>query len=185
MAEFFDEAAKKPLLLYVPAWIHPNYLSVLRALLAAPVIVFHDKPTIAIPFLVLSSILDLLDGPLARVRGQKSKLGAWLDAMADKVFVLSIMYLGLFHQIPLPITVTVTGLEAPLIVVRVVKERRNVKTDSNQFGAIKTWSQSFALAFILTQNTVLGMLSTPVFILAIAAATLSFVFHLRDFRRVS
>jgi hypothetical protein len=76
MAEFFDEAAKKPLLTYVPRWIHPNYLSVLRALLAVPVVLLKDIPALSISLLVLSSIFDLLDGPLARVRSQKSNLGA-------------------------------------------------------------------------------------------------------------
>lgn len=185
MAEFFDEAAKKPLLLYVPSWIHPNHLSVLRALLAIPVVIFNDKPVLAITFLVLSSILDLLDGPLARVRGQKSNLGAWLDSTADKVFVLIVIYGGCFARMQIPIIVTVTALEVALVLIRVIKERRGVSTDSNQFGAIKTWSQSFALAFLLTWNSVLEMLSTYVFIGAIAAAALSFVFHTRDFRRSS
>jgi CDP-diacylglycerol--glycerol-3-phosphate 3-phosphatidyltransferase len=183
MAEFFDEAAKKPLLAVVPTWIHPNYLSVTRALLAVPVILLKDKPALAVSFLVLSSICDLLDGPLARVRGQKSAFGAWLDTMSDKVFVLSVMYLACFDRIPVVIVAAVTTLEASLVVVRIIKERFNVKTDSNQFGAAKTWLQSFSLAFILSGNPFLYSLSSTAFGVATSAACFSLLFHLRDFSR--
>ena len=181
MAEFFDEAAKKPLLAYVPRWIHPNYLSVLRALLAIPVVIAKDVPVVAISLLILSSLFDLLDGPLARVRGQKSNLGAWLDSTADKVFVLLVLYLACVERVPGVLVVVMTALEVSLVGVRIIKERRKVKTDSNQFGAVKTWSQSFALAFVLTQNDVLLKGSLLAFFVAIAAACLSLAFHIRDF----
>jgi hypothetical protein len=47
---------------------------------------------------------------------------------------------------------------------------------------VKTWSQSFALAFVLTQNDVLLKGSLLAFFVAIAAACLSLAFHIRDFQ---
>ncbi|MEO5927155.1 MAG: CDP-alcohol phosphatidyltransferase family protein [Patescibacteria group bacterium] len=185
MAEFFDNAAKKPLLLYVPRWIHPNHLSIARALLAVPIILLKDQPALCVALLTLSSVFDLLDGPLARIRNQRSALGAWFDSMSDKAFVISVIYLRCFDLILLPICIVITSLEASLVIVRILKERSKVKTDSNQFGALKTWSQSFALGFVLSGIALLQPLSSVVFCVAIFFATLSLIFHIRDFPRRS
>lgn len=182
MAKFFDKAVTG-FLKRVPMWITPNMLSVARAAFAIPVVCFRDAPWLAVTFLINSSLYDLMDGPLARYRGIRTRLGPWLDSMADKVFVLIVMYGACFDRIPLGLCITVTVLEVLLIIVRIVKERYRVKTDSNAYGAIKTWSQSFGLAFILTQSESLYLLSSIPFGLGVSAAVFSVVFHLFDFRR--
>src|SRR5689334_8849952 len=94
MAEFFDATVKKPMLAYVPAWIKPNHLTILRALLVVPVVIWKDHPALAVTFLILSSLCDILDGPLARARGSADKMGAVLDPIADKVFILGTLWLA-------------------------------------------------------------------------------------------
>lgn len=45
------------------------------------------KPTpdvaVATQWVVLAGVFDMLDGPVARLLGQQTKMGAWLDALAD------------------------------------------------------------------------------------------------------
>ena len=183
MAEFFDQTMKRPMLGYIPSWIHPNHLTIARALLAVPVILLKDKPALAVSLLILSSVLDILDGPLARIRNQRSQFGAWLDSMADKAFVLTVLFLACWDTVPLAISLPIAGFELVLIIIRIIKERYEVKADSNAFGAIKTWSQSVGLAFVLTQNDFLSRLSPAAFIFALIAASLSLAYHIRDFRR--
>jgi cardiolipin synthase len=68
-----------------------NWLTVLRILLIPVVItllVYRQRgPALAV-FLV-AALTDLLDGYVARHRGSQSRLGAFLDPMADKLLLMS------------------------------------------------------------------------------------------------
>lgn len=65
----------------------PNLVSLSRFPMAAAFIAFDHAPT-RVVLLMLASISDLLDGWLARRSGRTSTLGALLDPIADKTFVL-------------------------------------------------------------------------------------------------
>ena len=88
----FDKAVRRPLLEFVPAWVHPNHFTILRALLLFPLILARNIPWLAVSIVLLSSVCDLFDGPLARVRGQTSETGASLDAFSDKFFLLGALF---------------------------------------------------------------------------------------------
>ncbi len=64
----------------------PNLLSLTRLPLAAAFLLVHGR-TARLAVVGLASLTDFLDGWLAR-RGQTSQLGALLDPIADKTFVL-------------------------------------------------------------------------------------------------
>ena len=68
-----------------------NWLTVLRILLIPVVVtllVYRQRgPALAV-FLV-AALTDLLDGYVARHRGSQSRLGAFLDPMADKLLLMS------------------------------------------------------------------------------------------------
>jgi len=73
-------------------WTLPNALSVLR-LLGVPLFLYlllgPHADGWAIIVLIVSGITDYLDGKLARLLNQTSKLGALLDPAADRLYVLS------------------------------------------------------------------------------------------------
>jgi len=73
-------------------WTLPNALSVLR-LLGVPVFLYlllgPHADGWALLLLIASGITDYLDGKLARLLNQTSKLGALLDPAADRLYVLS------------------------------------------------------------------------------------------------
>ena len=67
----------------------PNWLTVLRILLI-PVFVtllVYRRPGWALLVFVLAALTDLLDGWVARRHGMASRLGAFLDPMADKLLL--------------------------------------------------------------------------------------------------
>jgi len=89
-----------PLIKILPQWITPNHLSALRLCLFLPLILLmllHFFKTVAVLF-ILAAILDGLDGSMARIRNQESKLGAILDPTADKV-VNFVVFLGFLFYI--------------------------------------------------------------------------------------
>ncbi|MFI2811076.1 MULTISPECIES: CDP-alcohol phosphatidyltransferase family protein [Microbulbifer] len=75
-------------------WRHvPNLLSALRILLI-PVIIWlslNQYAEAALAAFMVGALTDLLDGQLARRCGWHSHLGAMLDPVADKLFVLCLM----------------------------------------------------------------------------------------------
>jgi cardiolipin synthase (CMP-forming) len=68
-----------------------NWLTVLRILLI-PVFVtllVYQRPGFALIVFATAAFTDLLDGYVARHRGSQSRLGAFLDPMADKMLLIS------------------------------------------------------------------------------------------------
>jgi cardiolipin synthase len=68
-----------------------NWLTVLRILLI-PVFVsllVYRRPGLALVVFMAAAVTDLLDGYVARSRGAQSRLGAFLDPMADKLLLVS------------------------------------------------------------------------------------------------
>jgi phosphatidylglycerophosphate synthase len=76
---------------------HVTLLSMIAGLLYCPLYLFEQKAA-AFVLLLLHVLLDGLDGPLARFRGQASDRGSFTDTMADQVVVtattLTMMHAG-------------------------------------------------------------------------------------------
>lgn len=96
----------------------PNFLTILR-LLAAPGVVimflYFNRPWadwFALVLFVSAAVTDFLDGYLARLWKQESKLGAMLDPIADKAMVIIALvvitgFSGMNPWILLPATVII------------------------------------------------------------------------------
>lgn len=78
----------------------PNKLTILRILLV-PLLVFVyytvESSLLRASLFVLASLTDWLDGYAARQRSQITPLGAFLDPVADKLLVVSVLVLLMTH----------------------------------------------------------------------------------------
>ena len=96
----------------------PNLLSALR-LLASPVTAWailagHD--TLALSLFVAASFSDLADGFIARRWGFTSRVGAWLDPIADKLLMLfCFVALWLAEAVPFWLVVLVILRDAAIM----------------------------------------------------------------------
>ena len=73
------------------SWTVPNALTLAR-LVMVPVFLgafIHEAFLLALAVFILAGITDALDGYLARTLEQRSRLGAVLDPLADKLLVLT------------------------------------------------------------------------------------------------
>lgn len=167
-----------PVLDLIPLWVSPLHLTLLRGLLTLPLILLHAQPWLAVWILLLSSSCDFLDGELARHRDTTTELGATLDAVADKVFVIGCLLFACDGRVaPLIVAFTV-AIEIGLLQARFVEWRWNVTTKSSIAGKIKTWVQSFGIAFILTREPLLETCGKAILAISLAFATLSLATHL-------
>ncbi len=84
-------------------WTVPNALTLARVAMV-PVFLMsyiHEAYFVALSVFILAGITDALDGYLARTMKQRSRLGAVLDPLADKLLVLTaFLCLGLLGWIP-------------------------------------------------------------------------------------
>jgi cardiolipin synthase (CMP-forming) len=95
-----------------------NWLTILRILLI-PVFVLlliDGRPGWALGVFLLAGVTDSLDGYVARRHGMQSRLGAFLDPMADKLLLtasfVTLTWLGL-----LPLWITVVVLSRDLLLI--------------------------------------------------------------------
>jgi cardiolipin synthase len=73
-----------------PGWrTLPNALSLLRLLAAPPLVcaILRGAPDLALLCFAIAVVTDLLDGHLARRRGESSALGGLIDHSVDAIFV--------------------------------------------------------------------------------------------------
>jgi cardiolipin synthase len=82
----------------------PNSLTILRILLIPVFIGFliYQRYEYSLVVLLLAGLTDGLDGTIARVANQRTRLGAFLDPLADKLLLTSsFVALSSLHLIPL------------------------------------------------------------------------------------
>jgi CDP-diacylglycerol--glycerol-3-phosphate 3-phosphatidyltransferase len=168
---------------YFPSWITPMQLSVLRLLLAAPIIflLLHQQKMAALLVFLFSALLDFIDGPLARATNRVTTMGKLLDPFADKVMVLPVVCILGLYFISLPLIGLILGLELLLIVISVIikpiLDRRGVKKalGANIFGKYKMTTQVIlVLLFFLapvtpTSRLIATLLATIAVLLSMAS----------------
>src|SRR5262249_57336275 len=100
-----------------------NQLTLLRMLLipAFVILVVYGELGWALAVFITAGVTDALDGLLARLSGQKTTLGAWLDPMADKLLlvstfvVLTLPGLGLENRLPIWFTVLILSRDVVIV----------------------------------------------------------------------
>ena len=81
----------------------PNFLSLLRIILVPVIVIFLIQGLYAkaLIIFVIAGLTDALDGALARLLNKKTKLGSFLDPLADKILLsTSFISLAIFGLIP-------------------------------------------------------------------------------------
>ena len=100
----FDYVMKAVVLPFVPYFVKPNHVTVVRMVMTPVVLwlLFAGNYTYGVPVFFLTALTDALDGALARVRNQITPWGILFDPIADKLLIGSVAILvGLkyFHPV--------------------------------------------------------------------------------------
>src|ERR1700730_19327375 len=111
----------------------------------------HHAQTAAAVF-VAASLTDTLDGNLARARGQVTELGKFLDPLADKLFILSVLIvLVQEHELAAWVVVVIFGRELVITVLRSGSAAQGHVIAATPWGKTKTVSQVFAVLLLILQ----------------------------------
>ncbi|HEU5400613.1 MAG TPA: CDP-alcohol phosphatidyltransferase family protein [Terriglobales bacterium] len=138
-------------------WTAPNQLTLLR-LIFVPFVVMnvldHDYGW-ALGLFIGAGLSDALDGLLARVLEQRTRVGQFLDPIADKLLLSSMfMVLSFTHQIPWRYTVIVFSRDLCILVIAAALYMTTSIHDFRPsiFGKLNTVAQVGAVFFVLLAN---------------------------------
>lgn len=109
---------------------------------------------------VIASATDWLDGYLARKNNQVTTLGKFLDPIADKMLVNSMLiffcvrWVGINDYVQIPVYCVILMTLRDLIVdtMRFIASSKGVVVAANIFGKLKTVFQMVALPFIMLSD---------------------------------
>ena len=135
----------------------PNVLSFLRILLVLPIIFFLESKIylLAAILFFISSITDFFDGFLARRYGIESELGAFLDLIADKILVISVLgWVVFIFSIQALTTISTLIILREIIITsfRYYLVLDNADADLikvNNYGKLKTAFQFFSILLLI------------------------------------
>ena len=140
----------------------PNILTIGRIILVPFFVLafylpgFYGDLTAFVIF-VIASFTDFLDGMLARMMGEESKLGELLDPIADKIIVATALILLVMND-------TIRHYEVIAAIIILTREilisglreflaKGKIKLPVSNLAKLKTFLQMLAIALLLTGET--------------------------------
>ena len=140
----------------------PNTLTIGRIILVPIFVITFYIPGLLgdlIPFFIfiLASFTDFLDGLLARLYKEESKLGELLDPIADKIMVAAALVLLVMNE-------TIQNYEVIAAIIILTREilisglreslgKVQVQMPVTSLAKVKTFIQMFSIAILLTGET--------------------------------
>lgn len=157
----------------------PNYITIFRMIMVIFILILLLLPWqnmvgsisnifgnvsliyfIAFILFAIASISDFLDGYLARKYNLISNFGKFMDPIADKMLVNSLLILLLVKQpyaplqMNVPLIAVIVMIARDLVVdgLRLVASERKIVLAANIFGKLKTVLQMTAIIFVLLND---------------------------------
>tara|TARA_B100000945_G_C20378877_1_gene596104 strand:+ start:108 stop:692 length:585 start_codon:yes stop_codon:yes gene_type:complete len=140
----------------------PNILTIGRLIIVPVFVISFFVPGIVgdlVPFFlfVIASFTDYLDGFLARLYKEESKLGELLDPIADKILVASALILlvmnGIIKNYEVIAAIIILTREILISGLREFMAKREVSVPVSNLAKFKTFIQMFSIALLLTGET--------------------------------
>ena len=117
---------------------------------------FYGDLTACVLF-VIASFTDFLDGMLARMMSEESKLGELLDPIADKIIVATALILlvmsGTIKHYEVIAAIIILTREILISGLREFLARGQIKLPVTNLAKLKTFLQMLAIALLLTGET--------------------------------
>lgn len=132
----------------------PNLITFIRIIIIPAFVMslVYKRYDYAMVLFFIASISDLLDGLLARVTGQKTRFGAFLDPLADKsLLITSFILFTIYGWIPLWLTIIVISRDFIVITgwILFYIVFHTTKVEPSIFGKLAIASQLILIAYIL------------------------------------
>ncbi|HJN84035.1 MAG TPA: CDP-diacylglycerol--glycerol-3-phosphate 3-phosphatidyltransferase [Candidatus Pelagibacter bacterium] len=140
----------------------PNYLTIGRIIIVPIFVISFYLPGFygdIIPFalFIIASFTDFLDGLLARMYKEESKLGELLDPIADKILVATALILlvmnGTIKNYEVIAAIIILTREILISGLREFLAKGKIKLPVSNLAKLKTFVQMFSISILLTGET--------------------------------
>ena len=140
----------------------PNILTIGRILLVPFFVLAYYLPGVygdltAFTLFVIASFTDFLDGMLARMMGEESKLGELLDPIADKIIVATALILlvmdGTIKHYEVIAAIIILTREILISGLREFLAKGQIKLPVSNLAKLKTFLQMVSISLLLTGET--------------------------------
>lgn len=164
----------------------PNILTVIRFFLIPFILHFlvNDEFILAIVFLTLSGLTDILDGTIARKFNFITNFGKLIDPLADKITQLSILWmLVLKNIIPLWILVIVLLKEATMVAGASFLYGKELVVSSKWYGKAATvlFYLAIVLSMVFRDLHIQSSIDLILYYIAVGMTIFSLVMYFREF----
>lgn len=135
-----------------------NKITIARILLVPIFMIFllakiSYGDTIAAIIFIIAALTDSLDGYIARSRNQVTKLGKFMDPLADKLLVTAaLVSLVQMDKVAAWVVVIIISREIIISVFRAVAASEGIVIAASPWGKAKTISQIIAIVILLFNN---------------------------------
>lgn len=143
-------------------WNLPNALTLTRVAIA-PLIVFllmkesRRRNRLAAAAVGAAALTDFLDGFVARRQGKETRLGQFLDPLADKVCIsTAFVMLARRRRLPAWVPCIIIGREVAITLFRLYAGARGGSVPASIWGKLKTNSQLLALLVVILEGEAAG-----------------------------
>lgn len=136
----------------------PNVLTVVRILLVPALVVALLAETdrgdvIAAAVFAIASFTDMMDGYIARSRGQITTFGKLMDPVADKLLVVAaLVSLVSLDRLAAWVAMVIIAREFAVTATRMAATQQGVVIASNWWGKAKTIVQVQAIFFLIAMG---------------------------------
>lgn len=164
----------------------PNILTILRFFLIPFILHFlvNDEFILAIVFLTLSGLTDILDGAIARKFNFITNFGKLIDPLADKFTQLSILWMLVSKNIiPLWILIIVLLKEATMVAGASFLYGKELVVSSKWYGKASTvlFYLAIALSMIFRDLQIQTSIDLFIYYIAITMTIFSLIMYFREF----
>lgn len=135
----------------------PNLITLLRIFLIPVFILVFLSPTeprsvAAAVIFMIASLTDLMDGYLARRWEQITKLGKFLDPIADKFLILAALILLVdFHRVSSWIAIVIIGRELAVTGLRAIASSSGIVIAADDAGKYKMVIQTISVVLLILE----------------------------------
>ena len=170
----------------------PNALTFSRIFLIPIFVLVFLEPTpkrslTAAAVFGLAALTDVVDGYLARRWGTVTRLGMLLDPIADKLLVLTALFLLVdFDLVEAWVAIVLAGRELIVTGLRTVAAREGIDLTPETTGKVKMATQVVAILLLILDEAVPGSLNfhywgTVILFVSLALSLISAAQYVRQF----
>jgi len=154
--------------------ISPNTITIvgfLIAILYLPLMAY-GKPLLALLVIILSGIMDILDGAVAKVTGKTTKLGSFLDSTLDRIEDIIFIFGLRFLKINDLLIYTFLTLSLMISYMRAKGESLGLRVEGR--GIIERAERIILIALMILFSTISYNTALTIMYLAIILSLISF-----------